>query len=69
MNRTHLYVLTLLAATSLSGVPALAQEQLRAPGTVAVMDTMNRDRSLKNHWWVSGKVTDDRGRPDPGRGG
>ncbi len=30
------------------------------------MDTMNRARSLKNHWWVSGKVTTIEGDPIQG---
>ena len=65
MNRAHLCVLTLLVATGLSPAPLIAQQAI-APGTVAVMDTMNRDRSPVNHWWVSGKVTTIEGDPIQG---
>jgi len=65
VSRTHLYVFTLLAATVLSPAPLKAQQSI-APGSVAVMDTMNRDRSPKNHWWVSGKVTTIEGDPIQG---
>ena len=65
MSRTHLYVFTLLAATGLSPAPLMAL-QAASPGSVAVMDTMNRARSLKNHWWVSGKVTTIEGDPIQG---
>ena len=65
VSQTHLYALTLLLAMGLSPAPLIAQ-QATAPGTVAIMDTMNRDRSLKNHWWVSGKVTTIEGDPIQG---
>ncbi len=57
MRRVHRCVLVLLAIACLSPAPALARgPQAIGLGNVGILDSLNRDRSVKNRWVIAGKV-------------